>query len=52
MEDCWHENPSVRLASLRIKKTLAKLQPFENSNSSLENINTYTSNKYNGISEN
>ena len=26
MESCWHENPSVRLPSLRIKKNLAKFK--------------------------
>jgi hypothetical protein len=25
MEECWHENPAVRLTSLRVKKTLYNL---------------------------
>ncbi|XP_013778644.1 bone morphogenetic protein receptor type-1B-like isoform X1 [Limulus polyphemus] len=25
MQECWHSNPSVRLTSLRVKKTLSKL---------------------------
>lgn len=25
MRECWHQNPNVRLAALRIKKTLQKL---------------------------
>lgn len=25
MRECWHQNPSVRLPALRIKKTLLKL---------------------------
>lgn len=25
MQECWHSNPAVRLTSLRVKKTLAKL---------------------------
>lgn len=27
MQECWHTSPEVRLTSLRIKKTLAKLEP-------------------------
>ncbi|KAL1121985.1 hypothetical protein AAG570_003393 [Ranatra chinensis] len=27
MQECWHENPAVRLTSLRVKKTLCKLNP-------------------------
>lgn len=27
MQECWHHNPSVRLTSLRVKKTLSKLDP-------------------------
>lgn len=26
MQECWHQNPAVRLTSLRVKKTLSKLQ--------------------------
>lgn len=25
MRECWHQNPNVRLAALRIKKTIYKL---------------------------
>ncbi|XP_050297892.1 bone morphogenetic protein receptor type-1B isoform X3 [Anthonomus grandis grandis] len=27
MQECWHGNPDVRLTSLRVKKTLTKLDP-------------------------
>ncbi|XP_066137936.1 bone morphogenetic protein receptor type-1B isoform X3 [Euwallacea fornicatus] len=27
MQECWHSNPDVRLTSLRVKKTLSKLEP-------------------------
>ncbi|BES94511.1 Glutamine Synthetase [Nesidiocoris tenuis] len=27
MQECWHPNPAVRLTSLRVKKTLCKLDP-------------------------
>lgn len=27
MQECWHANPDVRLTSLRVKKTLTKLDP-------------------------
>ncbi|KAL1497483.1 hypothetical protein ABEB36_008441 [Hypothenemus hampei] len=27
MEECWHSNPDVRLSSLRVKKTLSRLEP-------------------------
>lgn len=26
MQECWHQNPAVRLTSLRVKKTLSKLE--------------------------
>lgn len=29
MRECWHQNPSVRLPALRIKKTLLKLSQIE-----------------------
>ena len=29
MRECWHENYSVRLPALRIKKTLMKIAAFE-----------------------
>ncbi|XP_063897542.1 activin receptor type-1 isoform X1 [Helicoverpa armigera] len=31
MRECWHQNPSVRLPALRIKKTLLKLAANDNS---------------------
>ncbi|XP_052759295.1 activin receptor type-1 [Galleria mellonella] len=31
MRECWHQNPSVRLPALRIKKTLLKLAACDNS---------------------
>ncbi|KAH9629988.1 hypothetical protein HF086_017503 [Spodoptera exigua] len=31
MRECWHQNPSVRLPALRIKKTLLKLAAADNS---------------------
>ncbi|XP_059056005.1 activin receptor type-1-like [Achroia grisella] len=31
MRECWHQNPSVRLPALRIKKTLLKLAAYDNS---------------------
>ncbi|CAK1590722.1 unnamed protein product [Parnassius mnemosyne] len=31
MRECWHQNPSVRLPALRIKKTLLKLATNDNS---------------------
>ncbi|KAJ8710396.1 hypothetical protein PYW07_009762 [Mythimna separata] len=31
MRECWHQNPSVRLPALRIKKTLLKLASNDNS---------------------
>ncbi|XP_026316506.1 activin receptor type-1 [Hyposmocoma kahamanoa] len=31
MQECWHQNPSVRLPALRIKKTLLKLAMNDNS---------------------
>ncbi|KAJ8710511.1 hypothetical protein PYW08_009026 [Mythimna loreyi] len=31
MRECWHQNPSVRLPALRIKKTLLKLAHNDNS---------------------
>ncbi|XP_038218340.1 activin receptor type-1 isoform X2 [Zerene cesonia] len=31
MQECWHQNPSVRLPALRIKKTLLKLAANDNS---------------------
>ncbi|XP_060807194.1 activin receptor type-1 isoform X2 [Amyelois transitella] len=31
MRECWHQNPSVRLPALRIKKTLLKLASYDNS---------------------
>jgi hypothetical protein len=49
MESCWHENPSVRLPSLRIKKTLAKFQPDAADSTSLP---TPVSTKLGGISQN
>lgn len=27
MQECWHQNPAVRLTSLRVKKSLSKLDP-------------------------
>lgn len=30
MRECWHQNPNVRLAALRIKKTLQKLAESAN----------------------
>ncbi|XP_059472287.1 bone morphogenetic protein receptor type-1B [Neocloeon triangulifer] len=27
MQECWHQNPNVRLTALRVKKTLNKLEP-------------------------
>jgi bone morphogenetic protein receptor type-1B len=27
MQECWHQNPAVRLTSLRVKKSLNKLDP-------------------------
>jgi bone morphogenetic protein receptor type-1B len=27
MQECWHPNPAVRLTSLRVKKSLSKLDP-------------------------
>lgn len=27
MQECWHHNPAVRLTSLRVKKSLSKLDP-------------------------
>ncbi|KAF4516935.1 hypothetical protein B566_EDAN008024 [Ephemera danica] len=27
MQECWHDNPAVRLTALRVKKTLVKLEP-------------------------
>lgn len=30
MRECWHQNPSVRLSTLRIKKTLLKLAANDN----------------------
>lgn len=27
MQECWHQNPAVRLTSLRVKKSLKKLDP-------------------------
>lgn len=29
MLECWHQNPNVRLPSLRIHKTLRKLEDSE-----------------------
>ena len=59
MESCWHENPSVRLPSLRIKKNLAKFKPFEVSPSGKEtettqpaSMSTFATHfKYNGFSQ-
>ncbi|CAH1163075.1 unnamed protein product [Phaedon cochleariae] len=31
MQEMWHENPGVRLTALRIKKTLSRLKPSEDS---------------------
>lgn len=31
MRECWHQNPSVRLPALRVKKTLLKLATLDNS---------------------
>ncbi|KAJ0171282.1 hypothetical protein K1T71_012832 [Dendrolimus kikuchii] len=31
MRECWHQNPSVRLPALRIRKTLLKLAALDNS---------------------
>ncbi|XP_073826849.1 serine/threonine receptor kinase thickveins isoform X2 [Musca autumnalis] len=27
MQECWHQNPTVRLTALRVKKTLGRLEP-------------------------
>ena len=26
MSECWHQNPTVRLTALRVKKSLSKLE--------------------------
>lgn len=43
MQECWHENPSVRLSTLRMKKSISALYPYTSTDkghrSSLESGN-------------
>ncbi|XP_050525051.1 bone morphogenetic protein receptor type-1B-like [Daktulosphaira vitifoliae] len=38
IQECWHQNPSVRLPALRVMKTLRKLEDSETSESSIHHV--------------
>jgi len=38
MQECWHQNPSVRLTALRVKKSLARLESDVSVGSNLSNF--------------
>lgn len=38
MQECWHQNPNVRLPALRVMKTLRKLEDSETSENGIHHV--------------
>lgn len=38
IQECWHQNPNVRLPALRVMKTLRKLEDSETLESNINHV--------------